>query len=86
VYELQTSTGEVKWTGKSTKVMKLFLPATSGSVTTDKFVVPATVPAGTYKLVVRVKDPTNYRPNIQLAIGGKNADGSYTIASSIAVK
>ena len=86
VYELQTSTGEVKWTGKSTKAMKLFLPATSGSVTTDKFVVPATVPAGTYKLVVRVKDPNNYRPNIQLAINGKNADGSYTIASSIAVK
>ncbi len=86
VYELQTSTGAVKWTGKSTKVMKLFLPATSGSVTTDKFVVPSTVPAGTYKLVVRVKDPNNYRPNIQLAINGKNADGSYTIASSIAVK
>ncbi len=86
VYELQSTTGQVAWTGTSTKVMKLFLPATSGSVTTDKFIVPSTVPSGTYKLVVRVKDPTNYRPNIQLAINGKNADGSYTISTGIVVR
>lgn len=86
VFELQTTAGAVKWTGKSTKVMKLFLPATSGTVTTDKFTVPTSVATGTYKLVVRVKDPNNYRPNILLAINGKNADGSYTLASGITVK
>lgn len=86
VYELQTTTNVVKWSGNSIKVMKLFLPATVGSLTTDTFIVPATVLPGTYKLVVRVKDPTNYRPNIKLAINGRNADGSYTIASSVVVK
>ncbi len=86
VFELQTTTGQVKWTGNSTKVMKLFLPATTGSITTDKFIIPTTVPAGTYKLVVRVKDPTNYRPNILLAINGRNADGSYTLSTSVVVK
>ena len=86
VFELQTSANVVKWTGTSTKVMKLFLPATTGTVTTDRFVVPTSVPAGTYKLVVRVKDPTNYRPNIQLAINGRNADGSYTLSTSVVVK
>jgi hypothetical protein len=86
VFELQTTTNVVKWTGNSTKVMKLFLPATAGSLTTDKFIVPATVPAGTYKLVVRVKDPLNYRPNIRLANSGRNADGSYTLTTSVVVK
>ena len=86
VFELQTTTNVVKWSGISTKILKLFLPATAGSLTTDLFTVPTTVPAGTYKLVVRVKDPIAYRPNINLAINGRNADGSYTVLSSVVVK
>jgi hypothetical protein len=86
VFELQTTTNVVKWSGTSTKILKLFLPATTGSLTTDTFTVPATVAAGTYKLVVRVKDPVGYRPNINLAINGRNADASYTVLSSGVVK
>ncbi|MEP7371985.1 MAG: DUF4832 domain-containing protein [Chitinophagaceae bacterium] len=86
IYELQTTTNVVKWSGISTKILKLFLPATAGSLTTDLFTVPSTVPAGTYKLVVRVKDPVGYRPNINLAINGRNTDGSYTVLSSVVVK
>lgn len=86
VFELQNSSNVAVWTGKSVKVLNLFLPATAGTTTTDNFTVPTSVAAGTYKLVVRVKDPKNYRPNIQLAINGRNADGSYTIFTGVTVK
>jgi hypothetical protein len=86
VFELQTSTNVVKWKGTSLRKLKLFLPATAGTLTTDKFIIPTTVLAGTYKLVVRVKDPLNYRPNIRLANSGRNADGSYTIQTSVVVR
>ena len=68
------------------KTMKLFLPATAATLTTDAFTVPSTVPAGTYKLVVRVKDPAGYRPNINLPLVEKMPMDSYTIFSSVVVK
>lgn len=85
VFELQNG-NSVVWSGRSKKVLKLFLPAASATRTTDNFTVPGSVLPGTYKLVVRVKDPANFRPNIQLAINGKNSDGSYTIFSDVVVK
>ena len=66
--------------------MKLFLPSTTPALTTDSFIITSTVPAGTYKLVVRVMDPSNYRPNIKLANSGRNADGSYTISTNVVVQ
>jgi hypothetical protein len=86
VFELQDASSIVKWSGTSTRVLKLFLPSTAGATTTDNFTIPSTVVAGTYKLVVRVKDPKNFRPNMQLAVNGKNADNSYTIYSTVTVK
>lgn len=85
LFELQNTGYMVEWSGTSTKTLKLFLPAAAGSVTTDKFILTASVPAGTYKLVIRVKDPAGYRPDIRLAVNGRNADGSYTIFSNVAV-
>ncbi|MGZ8540095.1 MAG: DUF4832 domain-containing protein [Chitinophagaceae bacterium] len=86
VFELQNAGNTAVWSGISSKKLKLFLPATSGTPTTDNFTLPATVPAGTYKLVVRIKDPSGYRQNISLAVNGRNADGSYTIFSNVTVK
>ena len=86
VFELQNASNGVVWSGNSTKVLRLFLPAAAGAPTTDNFTLPATVPAGNYKLVVRIKDPSNYRPNIRLAINGRNADGSYTLLDKVLVK
>lgn len=86
MFELQDASNVVKASGKSTRVLKLYLPETAGSTTTDTFTVPSTVPTGTYKLVVRVKDPKNYRPNMQLAINGRNADGSYTLLKTVTVR
>ena len=86
VFELQNATNAVVWSGNSTRVLRLFLPAATGSATTDNFTLPATMPAGIYKLVIRVKDPNNYSPNIRLAINGRNADGSYTVFEKVLVK
>lgn len=87
VYELQTGGGTVVWTGTSSKVLKLFRPDQGTVQTTDVLTVPNSVSNGTYKLVVRVKDPlNNYRPNMKLAIQGRNADGSYTIFNSVTVQ
>ena len=86
VFELQNSSGTAVWSGTSSLKLKLFQPSSSGTAITDNFTVPTTVAAGTYKLVVRVKDPVNYRSNMLLAINGKNADNSYTILGSVAVK
>jgi hypothetical protein len=86
VFELQNEANAAVWSGNSTRVLRLFLPAATGSATTDNFTLPASIPAGTYKLVIRVKDPSNYRPNISLAINGRNPDGSYTLLNKVFVK
>jgi hypothetical protein len=86
VFELQNTSNAVVWSGTSTRVLRLFLPAVTGATTTDNFTLTNTVPAGTYKLVVRVKDPANYRPNIRLAVNGRNADGSYTMLEKVLVR
>ncbi len=86
VFELQNASNAAVWSGTSTRALKLFLPATAGTTTSDKFTLPATVTAGTYKLVVKVKDPNGYRPNMQLAINGRNNDGSYTLLTGVVVK
>lgn len=84
-YELQDGSSNVVWTGTSSKVLKLFRPDEGTVQTTDVLTVPNSVTAGTYKLVVRVKDPLGYRPDMKLAIQGRNADGSYTIFNSVTV-
>lgn len=84
-YELQDGSSNVVWTGTSSKVLKLFRPDQGTVETTDVLTVPNSVTSGTYKLVVRVKDPLNYRPDMKLAIQNRNADGSYTIFNSVTV-
>lgn len=85
VYELQTGGGTVVWTGVSSKVLKLFRPDQGVVETTDNFIVTLSTSAGAYKLVVRVKDPLEFRPDMKLAINGVNGDGSYTIFNEVTV-
>jgi len=85
-YELQnTVTSAVVWTGTSSKVLKLFRPDQGTVETSDNLTVPGSVTPGTYKLVVRVADTDDYRPDLKLAITPRNSDGSYTIFSSVTV-
>ena len=85
VYELRNSSNSVVWTGTSAFKPRLFLPATTSTAKSDNFTLPGSIAAGTYKLVVIVKDPKNYRQPYPLAINGRGTDGSYTLASSVSV-
>ena len=85
-YELQnTVTSAVVWTGTSSKVLRKFRNDQGIVETTDLLTVPVDVVAGTYKLVVRVKDPLGYRPDMRLMVTGRNADGTFTIFPNVVV-
>lgn len=86
VYELQNqSTGAVVWTGNSSHQLKLWLPQSAATVVTDNFTLPASVPTGTYKLVLKIKDPLAYRDPMPLAIQGRQTDGGYLLKGNISV-
>ena len=50
-----------------------------GSSITDEFFLPSMVEAGTHTISVLVRDPTNERTPLALAIEGVQADGSYLL-------
>ena len=82
-YELQNqSGGAVVWTGNSAFDLKLFLPSASATQHTDNFTLPA-IAAGTYRLVVKIVDPNDYRDPFPIAITGRQADGAYILKSNI---
>jgi hypothetical protein len=87
--ELQNrSTNAVIWSATSSQRMKLFQPNTSSYTSVaDSFTLPS-ISTGTYRLVVKIKDPYNYRKPMVLALSGSNSqrsDGSYTIVDSFNV-
>lgn len=79
VYEMVSSSGAVTAIGNSTFKLRLFLPGSTSH--SDTF--PLNLPSGTYTLRMVVKDPTGYRPPLQLAIQGRNSDGSYNLKTGI---
>ena len=85
VYELKNSGGTTVWSGTSAFELRLFLPQTNATVRTDNFTVPTSVAAGTYSLIMYVKDPTGYRQPLPLAITGRRSDGGYVLRSSVNV-
>lgn len=70
--------GAVVWQGESAFQLGSILEAATGPVTTtDAFDLPTTLPVGTYALHVQVAAPAPYQVPLNLAIGGKQSDGSY---------
>lgn len=72
------TTQAVVWEGKIDRDLKTILP---GALVNSNHSVTFNAPAGTYNLNLIVKDPANYRKPMQLAIGGKQADGGYSIGT-----
>ncbi len=85
VYELRNSSGGVVWTSISSFKPKLFLPSTTPTVVSENFTLPATVSSGTYGLYLIIRDPSNYKNPLSLAITGRNTDGSYLLRSNMTV-
>jgi hypothetical protein len=86
VFELQDqNSGTVRWRGNSLHELRLWLPSGTATNVTDNFVLPASLPSGTYRLVLKISDPKNYREPLPLAIRGRRTDGSYLLRSDIVV-
>ena len=85
VYELKNSGGTTVWSGTSALKLRLFLPQTNATVQTDNLTVPTSVAAGTYSLILYIKDPVGYRQPLPLAITGRRTDGGYVLRSSVNV-
>jgi hypothetical protein len=86
VFEIQNkTTNAVIWSGISQFNVQYFLPNTNFTGVTDNFTLPVGTPTGTYRLVVKIKDPGNYRNPIALAIQGRRGDGSYTLVDSLVI-
>jgi hypothetical protein len=85
-YELQNqSNNAVAWTSSSTHRLKLWAPQANATVVNDNYTLPSNLPAGTYRLVLKIKDPLNYRAPFPLAIQGRRADGSYLLRADITI-
>ncbi len=83
-YELQNqSTNAVVWSGLSAHKLKLWQPSASATIVADNYILPATIPNGTYRLVLKIKDPLNYRAPLPLALTNRRPDGSYTLRENI---
>jgi hypothetical protein len=80
-FELRNSSGATVWTGTSSMNLRLYLPETTDRSVSDTFVLPSGIAAGTYNLVLVVKDPTGVRKPLPLAIQGRAADGAYPLGS-----
>ncbi|MCA0397413.1 MAG: T9SS type A sorting domain-containing protein [Bacteroidetes bacterium] len=86
MYELQNqSTNAVVWSTKSSHNLRFWLPQSAATQVSDNFTIPSSVPAGTYKMVLKVVDPKGYRRPLPLAITGRLTDGGYLLRSNIAV-
>lgn len=83
IYELRNSTtNAVVWRDTSDFMPKTLLP---GTRTVNENFTLSTVPAGTYRMHLIVKDSVNYVNPMQVMINGRQSDGSYIIRSNITV-
>ena len=82
-FELKNSNNQTVWHGQSQFKPKWFLPSTTATMVTDNF---TSLPVGTFKLNIIIKDPNGYRDPLPLAIAGRNADGSYPLVQQITIQ
>ena len=83
MYELRNSGGTVVWTGISRFTPRLLLPSATPTTVSDMFSMNNAIPPSTYTMYVIVRDPAGYKAPLQLAITGRQPDGSYILRSGI---
>ncbi len=87
-YELREIGGKTVWKSASQVNLRTVLPSTTGVqtyATMDTFTLPDDLPSATYRLHVVVPAISRYVKPLQLAIGGRQPDGSYYLGD-VAVK
>jgi Domain of unknown function (DUF4832)/Beta-galactosidase len=73
----------VLWSGLSRLDLEHFLPTTNPQTITDRLYLPDRLPPGQYTLSLVVRDPTEYRAPLSLAIAGADASGRYLLGDLI---
>ncbi len=84
--QLRSGSGAVVWQGQSQLDLQTLLPTnTSGRDTprtvTDTLHLPTTVPNGSYTVAIQIVDPDHYYAPLNLAIQGRQTDGSYILGT-----
>jgi hypothetical protein len=83
--QLRNDSGTAAWQGHLAFDLQKLLPTESTPVAaTDTFTLPPTIPTGVYTVALQINDPDNYYKPLNLAIYGRQTDGSY-ILGQIAV-
>lgn len=81
-YELrELKSDSLVWAGQSSFKIRLFLPSDTSIRHMDNFDLPKGIPPGHYSLSIIIKDPTDYRAPLPLAILGRRDNGSYALRS-----
>ncbi|HET6319781.1 MAG TPA: LamG-like jellyroll fold domain-containing protein [Chloroflexota bacterium] len=74
------STGSLVWQDHSGLDLRSVLPTNGSPITQrDVFSLPGPLASGTYSVLVQVVDPGSYSAPLQLAIAGRQTDGSYLV-------
>jgi len=74
------SSGAVAWHERSGLDLGNVLPTGDSPVTQrDTFKLPRTIASGTYTVAIQIVDPGGYGAPLQLAIAGRQPDGSYPV-------
>lgn len=93
----RTSDDAIVWTGNAAFTVKGLIPATTSTPMNENFLLPGSVPAGNYRMVLKIIDPTSYLPALSLGTQGRemfysgatgietSASGVYQIRSNITV-
>lgn len=80
-YKLKNGGGTVVWTDTSSFTPTLKGPDVGTVTSTDVFPKPV-LADGTYSLYMTIKDTTDYRDPLPLAITGRDGDGSYLLGTA----
>jgi len=85
-YELQDqASGVAVWSAPSSHELRRWLPADEPTTVEDLALLSPDLAPGTYRLVLKIVDPSGYRAPLPLALEGRNGDGSYTMVEDFTV-
>ena len=82
VYQLRNSSNATVWSGTASFTPTAFAPQSTGTPYSQNFTLPS-IPAGVYRLVIKINDDLNYLKPYALGINGRESDGAYQLRSGI---
>lgn len=84
-YELRNGANNTVWTSSVPFSIKGFYPDMGVQTLNNNFTLPNSVPVGTYRLVIKIIDPTGYLNPYPLGTSGRESDGAYQVRAGIQV-